>query len=75
MGSEMCIRDRYNICELQDNVFAEDWEPDVNPVTKPPAVTIVNSVAKTDATDVCDALALYFALEVPQARRGSAARV
>ena len=65
----------HNICELQDNVFLEDWEPDVIPLGQPPAVAIVDAAATTDATDVRDALAQYFALEVPHARRGRAARV
>ena len=65
----------HNICELQDNVFLEDWEPDVIPLGQPPAVAIVDAAATTDATDVRDALAQYFALEVPYARRGREARV
>ncbi|XP_068741748.1 putative nuclease HARBI1 [Montipora capricornis] len=65
----------HNICELQANVFLEDWEPDVIPLGQPPAVAIVDAAATTDATDVRDALAQYFALEVPHARRGRAARV
>ena len=65
----------HNICELQDNVFLEDWEPDVIPLGQPPAVAIVDAAATTDATDVRNALAQYFALEVPHSRRGRAARV
>ena len=65
----------HNICELQDNVFLEVREPDVIPLGQPPTVAIVDATARTDATDVHDALAQYFALEVPHARRGRAARV
>ena len=65
----------HNICELQDNVFVGDWEPDVIPLGQPPAVSIVDAVPTTDATDVRDALAQYFALEVPHARGGRVARV
>lgn len=65
----------HNICELQDNVVVEDWEPDVIPLGQPPTVSIVDVAARTDATDVRDALAQYFALEVPHTRRGRAARV
>ena len=56
----------HNICELQDNVFLKEWEPDVIPLGQPPAVAIVDTAARTDATDVRDALAQYFALEVPR---------
>ena len=65
----------HNICELQDNVFLEDWEPEVIPLGQPPTVAIVDAAATTDATDVRDDLAQYFALEVPHARRGRAATV
>ena len=65
----------HNICELQDNVFVGDWEPDVIPLGQPPGVAIVDAVPTTDATDVRDALAQYFALQVPHARGGRADRV
>ena len=65
----------HNICELQDNVFLKVSEPDVIPLGQPPTVAIVDATARTDATDVRNALAQYFALEVPYARRGRAARV
>ena len=45
------------------------------PLGQPPTVSIVDVAARTDATDVRDALAQYFALEVPHTRRGRAARV
>ena len=57
----------HNICELQNNVFLKEWQPDVIPLGQPPAVAIVDTAARTDATDVRDALAQYFALEVPRA--------
>ena len=65
----------HNICELLDNVFVGDWEPDVIHLGQQPAVAIDDAVPTTDATDVRDALAQYFALEVPHARGGCAARV
>ena len=65
----------HNICDLQDNVFLEDWEPDVIPLGQPPTVAIVDAAVRTDATDVFDALTQYFALEVPHAHRGHTARV
>jgi len=40
----------HNICDLQDNVFLEDWEPDVIPLGQPPTVVIVDAAARTDAT-------------------------
>ena len=40
------------------------------PLDQPPAVAIVDRIRPTDATDVCDALAQYFALEVLHARGG-----
>jgi len=52
----------HNICELQGNVFLEDWEPDVIPLGQPPTVAIVDAGARNDATDVRDALAQNFAL-------------
>ena len=64
-----------NICALHDNVFLEDWELDVILLGQPPMVAIVDAAGRTDATDVRDALAQYFALEVPHALRGHAARV
>ena len=57
----------HNICELQDNVFVGDCEPDVIPLGQQPAVAIVDAVPTTYATDVRDALAQYFASEVPHA--------
>jgi len=65
----------HNICELQDNVFLKDWEPCVIPLGQPSTVAIVDAAATTDATDVRDTLVQYFALEVPHAPRGCAARV
>ena len=65
----------YNICELQDNVFVGDCEPDVIPLGQQPAVAIVDVVLTTDATDVSEALAQYFASEDPHACEGRAARV
>jgi len=65
----------HNICELQDNVFLEDWEPYVIPLNQPSTVAIVDAAETTDATDVRDARVQCFALEVPHASRGCAARV
>lgn len=65
----------HNICDLQGNVFFEDWELDEIPLGQPPPVAIVDAALRNDATDVHDALAQYFALEVPHdARRSHAAR-
>ena len=72
---ECCCNILHKICELQDNVFVGDWQPDVIPLGQQPAVAIVDAVPTTDATDVRDALAQYFELEVPHAPRGRAARV
>lgn len=55
-----------HICALQNNVFLEDWQPDAIPFGQPPTLVIADGAWETDATDVRDALAQYFASEVPR---------
>ena len=42
----------HSTSEQQDNVFLEDWEPDVIPLGQPPTVAIVDAATTTDATDI-----------------------
>ena len=55
----------HNICELQNNAFLDNWQPDAIPFGQPPRLVIADRMARMDATDVRDALAQYFASEVP----------
>ena len=56
----------HNICELQGNVFLEDWQSDAIPLAQPSVLVPVDGATTADATDVRDALTQYFALEVPR---------
>ena len=53
----------HNICELQNNSFLEEWQPDVIPLDQPPPLVSHAERATSDATDVRDALTQLFESE------------